>query len=450
MNLFSSDGAPLQINKETGAVKLVGQPEGKAYQFVIKAVDNGYPVREGSASVRINVIPRTEKALEFQRSLYRVQINETASSGIRISTLVATSGDANTVIAYRFVQGNLRSTNASDVFSIGKYSGSIHLAGALDAETVPKYNLLVKAYDTKNPASQAYIHVEIDVNDVNDNAPMFESKEYNVTIPENIAVNTKFFQISASDADDKGGSHLKYRFMKSNKQKEFKKLFAVDPNTGFIRTIGKLNTKIRSIYELEIRVQDGKKADGKRYHDSTKIRVTVLDTNNSPPVFVRGQRVSNVREDHVVGEKVASVLAQDVDKNPTIRYYIMSGNENGVFKIDHVTGEIKLLSALDREVVSRHSLSIIAYDGFFTANVTVTIVVSDTNDNSPICLKAFYRVKVMEGAGLSTSVAKVEAVDADSDDQLTYSLQGDGVSKFTVNAKTGNLFYYLCNLLLLI
>ena len=424
----------MKINKETGALKLIGRPEGKAYQFVIKALDNGYPGRENSAAVRINVVSPEERVLKFDRASYVARIAESALSGYRVTDMHAGSGRK---VKYEFISGNLPSSNATGVFTIGSNSGAIHLVGKLDFETVPSYNLLVKASDVGNAAANAFMHVTVIVENENDNPPVFDSKIYDVTIAENIPVNTKIVQVSAIDADDPEGTQLKYRFVKSKMVADGKDLFAIEHRTGIVKTISKLDTKTKSSYEIEVVVQDGRKTDNKRFNDTTKVRITVLDTNNSPPVFVSGRRRFSVREDHVIGEKVAAVLAQDRDKDSKIRYYIMKGNELGRFEIDEVTGEIKLIDKLDRETVSSYSLTVMAYDGVYTATVDLAVIVTDTNDNSPSCIKAFYSINVMESTQTRPVVAKIEATDPDTDDRLVYSLQGDGFSKFLVNERTG-------------
>lgn len=434
-NFFlNSENAPLKINKETGALKLTGRPEGKAYQFVIKALDNGYPGREDSAAVRINVISPEEQVLKFDRASFVVRIAESTPSGYRVADMHAGTGRK---VKYQLIDGNLPSSNATGVFTIGINSGAIHLTGKLDFETVPSYNLLVKASEVGNAAANAFMHVTVMIENVNDNAPVFDSKIYDVTIAENIPVNTKIVQVSAIDADDPEGTQLRYRFVKSTIGADGSSLFAIGHHTGIIKTISKLDTKTKSSYEIEVIVQDGRKTDKKRFNDTTKVRITVLDTNNSPPVFVSGRRRFSVREDHVIGEKVAAVLAQDRDKDSRIRYYIVKGNELGRFEVDEMTGEIKLIAKLDRETISRYSLTVLAYDGVFTATVDLTIIVTDTNDNSPSCMKAFYSINVMESTQTRPIVAKIEATDPDTDDRLVYSLQGDGFGKFLVNERTG-------------
>ena len=64
----------------------------------------------------------------------------------------------------KFIQGNLPSTNATKVFQIDQNTGSIHLSSNLDYETVPNYNLMVKAYEMKNPDSKAFMFVKITYN----------------------------------------------------------------------------------------------------------------------------------------------------------------------------------------------------------------------------------------------------------------------------------------------
>ncbi|NXX20544.1 PCDAB protein, partial [Podargus strigoides] len=58
--------------------------------------------------------------------------------------------------------------STSDVFSIDAKSGEIRLTGALDFETVPFYDLHVKATDKGTPPLSGHCSVELEVLDVND------------------------------------------------------------------------------------------------------------------------------------------------------------------------------------------------------------------------------------------------------------------------------------------
>ena len=430
-----SDGAPWKINKETGELALTGTPQGKAYQFVIQALDNGYPGRESSSAIRINVVPPEPKILQFSRSSFTVKIAESKPSGYRVADVTVKSGSKN--IVYKFVEGNLPLSNASGMFLLDSKSGAIHLEGTLDYETVPRYNLMVMASDTANSGPAAYINLHIIVLNVNDNPPVFDTKVYEVTIPENIPVNTNILQVSATDKDDFGSGVLRYHIIKSPSKSDIQKAFTLNKRTGILKTSSVLDFEKTSSYEIEIKVTDGRNSDEGKLHDTAKIRITVLDTNDSPPVIQNRSPDVRVREDLLINEKVATVLAKDADKNPSIRYFIVKGNEFGRFSIGADSGDIRLVRPLDREVTAAYDLEVVAYDGAFTSSTTMHVSVTDTNDNAPVCSRAFYEIKLPEGTQAGQIISRIEAKDPDSDDQLAFTLQGDGVSKFLINNGNG-------------
>ena len=430
----------MTVNKKTGIVKLVGIGEGTAYQFVVKALDNGYPVRESSAAVRVNVAKQHHTVLAFAQPSYTSKIAESELPGYRVADVKVRHAKGS--INYELVAGNLPCSNPTGVFNIDPESGSIRLIGRLDYEVIPRYSLMVKASHSENGVDPAFVIVHVIISNVNDNAPIFDSKTYNLTIPEDTPASSMLVQVMAFDADDPDGDELRYTIERSPATAHDLAIFSLNHATGELTTTGKLNAETKSSYEFVIRVYDDRRPDSKRFHDTTVIRITVLDTNDSPPVFLPGRRTFRVREDHVVGEKIASVLAQDADKDPLIKYYFLKGNDLGTFTIDETSGEIQLVAPLDREITSEYALTVVAYDGVFVAKINVDIIVTDINDNSPVCKRAFYEIAVSEAVQGSPVVAHVNAFDADSDDEVSYSLQGDGANKFLVNERTGKFSIY--------
>ena len=372
--------------------------------------------------------------------------DENEQPGYRMTSVKASLGGSNQGITYQFITGNLPSTDASKVFKIDEATGVIHLIGQVDHETIQQYRLLVKAYRNNSPTMRGFVTLTVNVNPVNDNTPVFDSKLYEITVTESLLVGTKILQVSATDLDDYAKSDIRYRF--GNVPKEIKNTFKLNNKNGWITTLVQLDRETKSYYEFEIKAQDGKKHTRTTRADVAKVKITVMDTNDSPPTFLQSSYVSRIKEDYVIGEKVVSVLAEDPDLNPEIEYYITEGNERGHFKINQRNSEIMLVSALDREKVPEYKLTVAAYDGVFMTSVPVQIILIDTNDNKPVCKKAFYNVQIEEGIHVRKPVATIEAVDPDSNDKLGYSIQGD-VNKFDINQNTGkfNAIIFSCQVL---
>ena len=94
-------------------------------------------------------------------------------------------------------------------------------------------------------------------------------------------------------------------------------------------------------------------------------------------------------EDIPVGSVIVKVSATDTDKGDSIEYTLVTTVDE--FSIEPASGNIILLTALDREVTDRYDLIIHATDGTNVATATVTILVSDVNDNTPKFEPASYR-----------------------------------------------------------
>lgn len=77
------------------------------------------------------------------------------------------------------------------VFEVDPKQGHLTLARHLDYETFQRHNLIITATDTGNPPLSANLTVLVEVQDVNDNPPVFEQAEYKVNVLETLPVNTQ-------------------------------------------------------------------------------------------------------------------------------------------------------------------------------------------------------------------------------------------------------------------
>jgi len=132
------------------------------------------------------------------------------------------------------------------------------------------------------------------------------------------------------------------------------------------------------------------------------------------------------------------------------RYFILSGNDEGSFRLLSGTGsgtplELTVSKRLDHEVTTDYRLVVAAVDGGDppkTGSVTVHISVADSNDNRPMFDQATYTATVREDAPVGTSVVHVHAVDMDSrqNGQVRYDLdrrRSDERGQFEVDPVTG-------------
>ena len=80
-------------------------------------------------------------------------------------------------------------------FSIDAQSGSLNTNRFLDRESQDTYNLTITATVVGTPSLSSNVTVTIVVGDVNDNAPVFSTLLYNVTVAENAKIGSSIFQV---------------------------------------------------------------------------------------------------------------------------------------------------------------------------------------------------------------------------------------------------------------
>ena len=104
------------------------------------------------------------------------------------------------------------------------------------------------------------------------------------------------------------------------------------------------------------------------------------------------------------------------------------------------SGQLEVLSGLDRESRANYDLDVIAHDGVQSAEVTVKVRVTDVNDQSPLFTKPWYTFNVQEDALTELLIGQIHATDADIGDNavITYSLVSHlGRDKFSLHPQTG-------------
>ena len=127
-----------------------------------------------------------------------------------------------------------------------------------------------------------------------------------------------------------------------------------------------------------------------------------------------------------------SAQDQDSESNAAIGYQIMAdlNNSTDFFSVDNSTGAVVTARMLDFELVQRYDFIVRATDGgepALASDVSVTVTVTDTNDNPPVFGQPLYEAYVSELAPRGHFVTCVQASDADvcDADRLRYEPSPD-------------------------
>ena len=186
-------------------------------------------------------------------------------------------------------------------------------------------------------------------------------------------------------------------------------------SSGVVSVTDTLDYETVTSYSLVITMTDGGVPS---LSTEVSVKISVSAVNEHIPVFTSSGSYSvSVPEDTNLGTELIRVTANDEDDSGHAHgrrvYSIISGNTGFFFHISADNGAIQLMRSLDREVVSSYTLEVEATDGENPVNATVSITVTDSNDNEPVCSPTSYSATVREDAGLGTSVLSVTCSDDD-------------------------------------
>lgn len=125
----------------------------------------------------------------FPSTNIRISVPESHSLHIPLYIAHATDPDItpSTPIRYILIQ------NSNDLFGIDAHHGELYLARRLDYETQQRHSLMISAID--GAGLSANISLNVEVQDVNDNPPVFERNEYHVEVPEGAKLDSQVRKI---------------------------------------------------------------------------------------------------------------------------------------------------------------------------------------------------------------------------------------------------------------
>ncbi|XP_064886362.1 protocadherin gamma-A12 isoform X24 [Columba livia] len=271
--------------------------------------------------------------------------------------------------------------------------------------------------------------IEVEVTDINDNAPSFKERELEERMSETTAPGSRFPLAEALDPDSGLNSVQSYELSGDEH-------FSLAVQTGpggdqrpELVLAKALDREEAAFHELVLRASDvGEPART----GTARIRVAVLDANDNAPVFSQAEYTVRVPEDVPVGSTLVIVTATDADKglNGYIKYSLKKATNlaSEIFHLDIETGAITLVRSLDFEEGDSYEMDVQARDGgilFDTAKVTITV--TDVNDNAPKISVRSSLSEISEDVQSGTVVALLHVQDRDSgaNGEVRCSLDGD-------------------------
>ncbi|MEE6474652.1 hypothetical protein FKM82_010452 [Ascaphus truei] len=431
---LENDFDSFHINTFTGnltTTRALDREAVASYELKVIATDSGFPPLSSSVFLHITVGDVNDNRPIFKKRSFNITVKENEPPRV-ILDVSAVDEDIgyNALIFYSF-------TKASPLFYIGEMSGNISVLQPLDFEMTTQHIMEVIAYNPDDPQLQSTATVTVNVEDVNDEGPIFESPTYNKIIQDSTSsLGSLVLDINATDerkAVDKG---INYAITDGDSEG----LFVISNATGhifLIKDLPKHNTSV--YYVLTVTATD---TGVPPLSASVKVFVTIAPGNIGRPVFSAARYCPDPMSDQALP---ATFLIQiNALYTTSLVYSIASGNDKDYFTMDPLRGIIRTKKMLKKEDfpmdLTVHAADSMKPDIFSEATVHVTV--KEDNHFAPVFPNPLVEATLKEEQAFPTFIAQLQAYDSDTgrNGLLTYSILNGNAGKFSINAVNGKLY----------
>ncbi|KAM9376007.1 uncharacterized protein KZ484_008498 [Pholidichthys leucotaenia] len=399
--------------------------------------------------LEVEVLDINDHTPTFQEKVHTLDISESVLPGAKFQLKAARDPDSGqlSVQQYKLSQNDHFRLEVRDKGKDGKIPILV-VQKSLDREATRRHQLILMAIDGGKPPKSGDMNILANVLDINDNAPVFSHDVYSVTLHENAEVGTAVIKVNASDLDDGPNGEIVYSL--SNINKNELNVFDINPSTGEITVNALIDYEERDRYEIEIQASDKGLAP---LTTEKSVIINIIDENDNPPEIEVTSFSSSIPEDSRPGTTVALISVNDLDSglNGKVICFV---NEDAPFTLTPSVKDRMLSlvtkSPLDREKQSQYELTITAKDAGqppLSSEKTISVVVSDVNDNRPDFSLSPYTFYVTEGNDPGVSVFSVKASDRDENNNalISYHIVRDGseenkvTSFLNINSENGDI-----------
>ncbi|KAK2544697.1 hypothetical protein Q9966_001724 [Columba livia] len=328
-------------------------------------------------------------------------------------------------------------------FTVSGENGNLYVSERLDREEMcgeaascsVSFEALVQ-----NPLN--VFHIEVAIQDVNDNSPAFSKAALDLEINEFTSPGARFPLEMARDADVGSNSLLTYQLTDNPTF-----TLAVKENPGGKKhpelvLESALDREKQSSFQLVLTAVDS----GNPVRSGTvQVRINVTDANDNAPVFTKSVYETRVRENVPAGSLVLRVRATDADAgtNGWVSYTFDNVPEGVrvLFSVHSESGEVRTAGPLDFEEKSKYSFGLEARDGGgLTGHCEVQIYITDENDNAPEITILSVSSPVPEDAPAGTVVALLNVKDPDSRENGEVSCELSGEAPLSLVSSSGGSY----------
>ncbi|XP_048884559.1 protocadherin alpha-C2-like isoform X24 [Brienomyrus brachyistius] len=330
---------------------------------------------------------------------------------------------------------------------VNKDTGELYILEKIDREYICNIKtascLLKMDVIIENPVR--IFNFELEILDINDNAPQFRRETLHLDISESTAAGERFSLTNAVDPDV-GSNSIKTYYLSESEN------FNLDIQSGtygskYANLVLKkaLDREEQAVHNLILTAVDG----GVPARSGTaSIIVRVQDVNDNAPQFDRQIYYVNISENSPIGTPVINLNATDLDEgsNADIIYSFTlytSEKTQDLFSLNSKTGEVKVKGIIDFEEIKTLEMHIQAHDNGYnqlSGQCTVMVFVNDVNDNHPVISITSLKTTVKEDVPVGTIIALIRISDRDSGDNGKIDIGINEKLPFALNKSSENDF----------
>ncbi|KAK9497090.1 hypothetical protein O3M35_004467 [Rhynocoris fuscipes] len=435
------------IDRYTGNIttlKIFDREEQDVYNVKVIATDNSPSAvlpdgkhNEGQQVFRIEIADKNDHPPKFTQTTYVAEaIPENTNTNTLVTEVKALDIDTASSVTYSILDGN-----ENNAFKIEEKTGKIRVNEDLDYENRTAYTLRVRAFDG---VYEDFCRVEIKIENVNDNPPVFLPYQKNITILEEEITPGCLVRLEAYDPDIPDRTQPQ-RILYSVFKEDLQRLLSIDKE-GCLFLLQPLDRDppngLESWQVLILAVDEDGSSSGLRA--TTEVVISLQDINDNAPYLDMAQPVV-WRENQSPGV-ITKLEAKDNDSPENGPPFIFSISKKAssdiLSKFSVIDSNLHALKQFDREEIKSYMVPIAIVDNgipALTGTSTLQVIIGDENDNAAKDGSSDIFVYNYKGEAPDTDIGRVYVDDPDDWDlpDKHFSWADEPHQNFELNSKTG-------------
>ncbi|XP_052430104.1 protocadherin alpha-3-like [Carassius gibelio] len=373
-----------ELDQVTGEIRVkeeVDFEDTEVYKLDIQASDKGHPPMSTKSRIVIKITDVNDNRPEIEITSHSKNIPEDSKPGTVISLISVTDNDAGIngkVICQlnKHVPFELKPSFKDNMYSLVTKD-------RLDRETSSHYDITITASDLGQPSLTASTTINVQISDVNDNAPVFLINPLDLYLMENNAAGSSIISVSASDRDTAENAVISYHMIRGDgTHNDLSSFLNINSETGIVYSLRSFDFETAKTFQFHVLATD---SGTPSLSSNVTVNVFILDQNDNVPVILypvsangSAEGVEEIPRNVNAGHLVTKVRAYDADigYNGWLLFSLQEVSDHSLFGLDRYTGQIRTLRSFTETDEAQHKLIILVKDnGNVSLSATATVIV---------------------------------------------------------------------------